>query len=77
VNPKSLFELGVRLYGLYVLDVFIVETVTILNILLGNYFPSKESTGGFVIYAFSRLVMGIFLLFKPEVLSSLVFKPET
>jgi hypothetical protein len=76
MNTKDGFELGERLFGVYLLFQSMTHAVAIFNIATENYYPSKETSTGYAIYAIVHLFAGLGLLFRPEFLANLVY-PKT
>ena len=77
MDKRSIFEVGIMLYGVYVFDEFVIQVVSILNIVTGNYTPSKETASGFAIFGIVRLLVAMTLIFQAGKISRFIFQSES
>ena len=76
MNKREFLQVGLILYGIYVFDEFIVQIVSLINIVTGNYIPSKETAAGYAIFGVARLLVSMVLIFNSGKIAKAIFKVE-
>lgn len=71
-----IFEVGLKLFGVYLFYQFMFYMVTVANVAIGTYAPGNVESAGYFVQAVFHLLSSLLLLFKTKPVVGFLLRKE-